>query len=149
MTDIVDGAMPEEGAGPQQAAPTGGVEAQLRPVLEGLDRERESQKNELLFRIASAVLGTGALAVVGALASVGAFGAGLASISFVVYAIPPLIAAVGLGFWAVQPRQRYVSTYKSQVLPVIAGTLGSFKYRGGRTDRREPAARLDPDAELR
>lgn len=147
MTDIVDGAMPEEGARPQQAEPTGSVETQLRPVLEGLDQERESQKNELLFRIAVAVLGTGALAVVGALASVGAFGAGLASISMVVYAIPPLIAAVGLGFWAIQPRQRYVSTYKSQVLPVIAGTLGSFRYEetGRIAESRLRASTLMPN----
>lgn len=146
MTDMVDVPMPEDGARPQQAAPAGSVETQLRPVLEGLDQERESQKNELLFRIAVAVLGTGALAVVGALASVGALGAGLANISMVIYAVPPLIAAIGLGFWAIQPRQRYVSTYKSQVLPVIAGTLGSFRYEetGRIAESRLSASTLMP-----
>ena len=130
MTDTVDGSIPQKGGQPQDAAaaPPAGAEGQLRPVLEELDKEREKQKNELLFRIAVAVLGAGALAVVSALAAVGTFGAALADLDVGVYAILPIGAVLGLGFWAIQPRQRYISTYKSQVLPVIAGTLGSFTY---------------------
>lgn len=135
MTDTTDMAnvpMPQEGEQPQTpaAAPagSGGLESELRPVLEELDKERESQKNELLFRAATAVLGAGALAVVCALAAVGTFGAGLAELSVVIYLLPPVLVAVALGIWAIQPRQRYISTYKSKVLPVIAGTLGSFEY---------------------
>ncbi len=132
MTDTVDLSIPQDGGRPEDA-PAGdggrsGVEEQLRPVLEGLDQEREAQKNEFLFRIAVAVLGAGALAVVSALVAVGTFGSALASLDGVVYAIPPIGAALGLGYWALQPRQRYISNYKSQILPVIAGTLGSFQY---------------------
>ncbi len=130
MTDTADTPVAPAGIEPPaaDAASAAGLEGQLRPVLEGLDQERESQRNELLFRVAVAVLGAGALAVVSALAAVGTFGAALADLDVLIYAIPPVVAAIGLGFWSIQPRQRYISTYKTQVLPVIAGTLGSFRY---------------------
>jgi len=82
----------------------------------------------LLFRLAAGVMGAGAIAVVCALAAVGAFGADLAGLFVAVYFLPPIIAAIGLGIWGIQPRQNYISTYKSNVLPVVAGTFGPFKY---------------------
>ena len=132
MTDAVDLSISQDPGQPQEAAAKlageDGLEARLRPVLEELDKDRESQKNELLFRIAAGAMGAGAIAVVCALAAVGTFGAGLAGLFVAVYFLPPLIAAVGLGIWAIQPRQLYISTYKSNVLPVVAGTFGPFKY---------------------
>ena len=132
MTDTMDMPIPQDGAKPAEpsakTAESGGLEASLRPVMEELDRQRESQKSEFMFRVAVAVLGAGALAVVSALAAVGTFGNGLQGLHFPFYVMPPLGAAVGLGLWANKPRRRYISTYKSRVLPAIAGSLGEFRY---------------------
>ena len=132
MTDTMDLPIPQDGAQPAEpptkTPESGGLEASLRPILEELDREREGQKSELMFRIAVAVLGAGALAVVSALAAVGTFGSALQGLDFPIYIIPPLGAAMALGYWANQPRQRYISAYKSRVLPAIAGSLGEFRY---------------------
>ncbi len=132
MTDTMDMPIPQDGTQPAEsqanAPEPGGLEASLRPILDELDRQRESQKSEFLFRVAVAVLGAGALAVVSALAAVGTFGGALQGLHFPVYVIPPLGAAMGLGYWANQPRRRYISAYKSRVLPAIAGSLGEFRY---------------------
>lgn len=131
MTDTVDFSLPKDGS--QQAAPPPpsdavGLDARLRPALEELERGREAQRGEFLFRIAFAVLGAGALAVVSGLAMVGALGAGLSGFNIVIYALPPLVAVGGLGLWASQTPQRYIADYKSQILPAIAGALGDFHY---------------------
>ena len=130
MTDTMDLSLPEDGSNqtaPPLAAEAGDLDARLKPALAELDRDRQAQRGEFLFRIAVTILGTGALAVASGLAVVGALGAGPQALGLLVYVVPPL-AGGGLGFWASLSRRRYMSDYKTQVLPAIAGALGDFHY---------------------
>ena len=131
VTEPVDLATAREGVH-SPATPAGStataLEAQLRPVLEELDREREIQRGEFVYRMTVAVTVVGAAAVVSGLAALGTLGAALRDFEWGAYTIPPLLAALGLGWWAVQPRRRYISAYKTRILPVIAASFGEFRY---------------------
>lgn len=152
MTDTMDLPHPGEGSHPTAPASTaeaGGLDTQLRLTLEELDRARTAQRGEFYFRIAVAVLGAGALAVVSGLAMVGVLGPGLRDLNIVAYAMPPLAAAVLLGLWASLPGRRYVADFKQQVLPAIAGALGDFHYdaTGKITPQRLTGSTLLPSHE--
>lgn len=122
------GGTPSSGPLSESASGAPDLESQLRPALEEIDRERQTQRGEFIFRIAVAVLGAVAAGVLALLAFSGVLGGGLQGFGLEAYAIPPVLAAALLGVWADRPRRRYVSAYKARVMPAIAGSLGEFSY---------------------